>query len=417
MNKAAVRDNPAAPKPLSNRGFLIALLLASLALTFSATLLIVGYLLFSPDAQRQEAAATRDNIRPWRVEGQDLIPRMGKGEATLERALHITELAAGVDNRAIFTRRARLKAEDYAFLESQVSGLHPGLFLYFIWRTERAPNEVFYQPVYWTGDDPKLQMLAKHPEWRGTVVEVGIDVYGTLRDAPTNIETLTLVPHSAVNLLRSIWAEWTAVEGWMQSSAHHLRGTPPNPIMHVTPVIAAWAALSLILLGGLWLVKGPVNFITLTLVVAIPWISLDLLWQKRLSTQLEDTRYFFAGKTMHEKRLVDWESELYQYGRYLKMEVLPEPGVRIFLLERGPIRGFRRLKMQYFLLPHNVFNYGHYPRPESVQPGDYFMVLGEIDGLRYDEASSALIWQEQSITVERLDQHPLGSVYRYGGRP
>ncbi|TDG11609.1 hypothetical protein E2F43_18010 [Seongchinamella unica] len=415
MSEAAVDSTADVAETLSNRGFVVALAWAVIALGLSAIIAVTCYLLLSPDLKRFEDAASRGNVKPWKLEGKDLIPRMGNGETTSDNALRITELEPGLDKRAIFSRRARLKAEDYPFLQSQISDLHPDLLVYFIWRTERAPEDVFYQRIYWTGDTPKLQMLGGHPEWRGKITEVGIDAYGKLRDYPTAVESLTFMPNSPANLLRSIWAEWTAVEGWTQKSAHHLRGTPPDPILPVTPVVAAWAGGALIILGLLWLFNRPSVGTSMVLAVAIPWISLDLIWQNWLSTQLKDTRHLFAGKTMHEKLLVDWEGDLYQYAHHLKTSVLPEPGVRIFLLEPGPLRGYRRLKMQYFLLPHNIFNFGQFPRPESVLPGDYLLVLGEVDGLDFDSSHSALTWNGKTLPVERIDQHTLGSLYRYGG--
>jgi hypothetical protein len=107
---------------------------------------------------------------------------------------------------------------------------------------------------------------------------------------------------------------------------------------------------------------------------------LDLLWQKNLSTQLDETRYLFAGKTQHEKHLADREQALYQYARQLKDHVLPSPGVKIFLLHDSALRDYRRLKAQHYLLPHNVFNFGKLPRENSLQKGDYLLVLDNVGG-------------------------------------
>jgi hypothetical protein len=125
---------------------------------------------------------------------------------------------------------------------------------------------------------------------------------------------------------------------------------------------------------------------------------LDLLWQKNLSTQLDETRYLFAGKTQHEKHLADREQALYRYARHLKDHVLPSPGVKIFLLHDSALRGYRRLKAQHYLLPHNVFNFGKLPRENSLQKGDYLLVLDKVGELVYAAESGQLQWHDRLLS-------------------
>ncbi|KZX58402.1 hypothetical protein A3709_02770 [Halioglobus sp. HI00S01] len=408
-------STPASAQTISNRAFAVEFGWALLALTLSALIVIGTYVSLSPLLDRFEQEATRDNIRPWSFVGTDLVPRMGKA-LPQDKALRITELASGVDERAIFSRRTRLQAADYPFLETTIADRHPGAHMYFIWRTARAPEEVFYLPIYWTNDKPQLKLLAKHEEWRGTITEIGIDVYGELRGQGPLVSALTLQPNSAPHLLRAIWAEWTAFRVWTQKSAHHLKGTPPRQTQSVTAAMAAWAGTAVLLLVLLGFARHRHSPVACAAAVLIPWLALDLLWQKNLNTQLDETRYLFAGKTQHEKHLADREHELYSYGLHLKVNVLPTPGVRIFLLNKGPIRDYRRLRMQYYLLPHNVFNFGWYPRPDKLQDGDYLLVLDEVKGLRFNADHSELRWpKNKSIPVELVDEGEFAQLYRYRG--
>ena len=140
-----------------------------------------------------------------------------------------------------------------------------------------------------------------------------------------------------------------------------------------------------------------------------------LLWQRNLSTQLDETRTLYAGKTQNEKHLAGREAALYKYAQHLKNEVLPEPGVRIFLLHDSVLRSYRRLKAQYYLLPHNLFNFDKFPRKSALQPGDYLLVLDEIEGLDFNAESSNLEWRGQHIPVERVDSISPGTLYLYRG--
>ncbi len=151
------------------------------------------------------------------------------------------------------------------------------------------------------------------------------------------------------------------------------------------------------------------------LAVLLPWVALDLLWQVKLSNQLEETRLVFGGKSRQDKHLADIDGELYAYARHLRDEVLPQPGPRLFVLNDAGWRGYRRLKLQYYLLPHNIYNFGRYPRPDALRPGDYLLVLDDVPGLDFDRRRSRLRWEDGSLPVLRVDQQTQGSVYLYRG--
>ena len=415
MSSLEVRYSDAPPEPLNNRGFVLALLQAVLALVLGAALTITAYLVFSPILAEQRAEATREDARPWTFQGADLLARMGRGRETDTGGLQITELERGIDSRAIFSRRTRLNAEDYPFLEYTITGRHAGEHVYFIWRTAASPEEVHNLPLYWAGEGPAVAMPGKHPEWRGDIVEVGLDVYGDRRQSRATIESLALEPSSGLLMLRSIWADWTALRTWTQKSAHHLRGHLPRATMAPTVAVAIWAGAALLLLTGLRLLTPRVAPIGFVLTGLIAWVSLDLLWHHNLSRQLDETRTLFSRKTQHEKHLADREHVLYSYAQHLKKDVLPEPGVKIHLVHDSDLRGYRRLKMQYYLLPHNVFNFDRVPRAGALQPGDLILVLDTVPGLSYSAESGRLHWQSQSVPVTLLDDQAPGAVYRYGG--
>ena len=75
----------------------------------------------------------------------------------------------------------------------------------------------------------------------------------------------------------------------------------------------------------------------------------------------------FSGKTMHERHLADEDSEFYSYAKRLKAEVLPAKPSRIFILHESLEHDYERLKTQFYLLPHNIYNYGRFPQKEQPQ--------------------------------------------------
>lgn len=419
MSTPAVAQPATSPEgSLSLRDLGLGLVYALIALLISGSVLATGFLLFSSDLSTQRAAANRDDIRPWPFSGGSLIARRGSGEDTESGALRITELhEEPQDTRGIFTRPAGFKAENFPYLEYSVSGQNPETFVYFIWRSATNPEETSYIPLPRVSDEPQIQILDGHPEWQGSITEIGIDVYGELRDSTPVVDHLTLLTTSPWYLLRAIWGEWAGLEIWTQRSAHHLMGGPDDPILARPLAMACWAAGALVLLGlARWTLRVDTGMAAL-LAILLPWLVTDMLWQRNLSAQLEATRELYSGKTPHEKKLVSRDGALYEYALRLKREVLPAPGAKIYLLHDSPRRFYTRLKMQYYLLPHNIYNFGKYPMPEHLRDGDYLLELEEIPGLEYDEATGTLRWRDQSLPITRVDTDAKGSLYLFEGLP
>jgi hypothetical protein len=175
--------------------------------------------------------------------------------------------------------------------------------------------------------------------------------------------------------------------------------------------MASWAALALAL-TGLFRLFLPFSLVhTAGAIVLLVWLSLDLLWQRNLAWQLAETKYLFAGKTQHQKHLADREAELYQYAQHLKDNILPDPGVKIYLLHDSEGLNYRRLKAQYYLLPHNIFNYDTLPRLSKIRGGDYLLVLDAIEALSYLPENGQLQWGQRKLDVALVDQNEIGQLY------
>ena len=105
---------------------------------------------------------------------------------------------------------------------------------------------------------------------------------------------------------------------------------------------------------------------------------------------------------------------LYKYVERLKVEVLPADPSRIFILRKSVVRGheYLRLRTQYHLLPHNVYNFGAKPKRKAVREGDFILALGENDELRYSESEQRLYYGlNKFINVALVDQDSLATLY------
>lgn len=391
---------------ISNTDFLKGLGEALLALVISALILIPAFLTL-------RTHATPSDTQEIVISGNELTVILGRAKPS-STALELVELSQ--DKRAILSKLfINIKASDYPFVSYQITNANPGTSIRLLWRTAQDPNDVTTTPLYWGGDKPTSINMAKHQQWRGNITELGLSIYGDLRDQPLIVDKLTLAPYSWGAVLSTIWSEWTVFRGWDQSSINYLLGTPNNPILSPTVAAAAWAGLALLLLATPYFFTKTHNLIGYVAAILIPWISLDLLWQGELSTQLDETKYLFAGKTQHEKHLADGDADIYQYAQYLKNEVLPEPGFRLFTLhDQTDIMRYRDMKTRYYLRPHNSLPAYHWLLPRKYMiDGDYVLILGEIDGLTYSPDQKILQWPDSKpLPVTLIDTSPSGTVYK-----
>lgn len=325
-------------------------------------------------------------------------------------------VTVGEDNRAILSKIISFKAQDYPFVEYKINNRHPGLIVHLIWRTAGNPDQIHNTRLHWRGDKTTVINMAKLDRWQGNITELGLDIYGDLRDKPLTVEGLTLTPYSSGAAFFTAWSEWAAFHGWDQTSINYLPGTPKNPIISPAVSAAAWVSLALLFLAVTHFFIKTHNIVTYGATILIPWISLDMLWQEELNAQLTETKYLFAGKTLHEKYLAGSDREFYLYAKHLKEDVLPEPGVRIFLLHNSAGHNYERLRTQFHLLPHNIYNYGHIPQPHHTNAGDYILVLETIPKLKYNHDSKRLTWdhdgKQQSLKANLIDTGRVGSLYK-----
>lgn len=387
---------------------------AGLSLLLSGLLMIVSYLLFSPSmvTLRSEQAP---QLTPQAVPGASLVMRYGGGYKTLEMALAVTELRHGADDdRAIATVLRRFNASDFPVIEYQLAGHHLETYVYFIWRVAGDPETVFNMPVTLDAGRGGTLRLGGHESWTGQITEIGFDIYGVLPE-PLLIESLTLLPSPRTwrEALIGVWEDWSYFKGWSHRSINSLGAVHRPGGLSPVLAIAAWSGLACLLLALVLPVASTPRPLGFLFAVAVPWLAIDVLWQSSLFRQLDETRHLFAGKTQQEKHLAGQDNNLYRYASYLKAEVLPAPGTRIFLLHDTAHMTYTRLRAQYHLLPHNTYNYDRVPRPEYSAPGDYVLVLGKVQGLVYERG--ALRWAEQSLPAKLVDLHSMGSLYRIGG--
>ncbi len=398
-------DMPSDKHPLLDTLYKAGFALGASALILLATLVV--WIEFG-------ATTSADDRLPMAIPGKAMQAVVGGGEVRGERLAMTANHPDGTQFTAVAVWRGRFQAADYPLLRYQIDGSFPDTALTLIWRTSSNPQQLYHADMHAKDSTALWLYLAGHPDWQGTVEELGVYVFASSAGQVASIDHMTLEPLTWRGVLASQWFNWTSYRGWSAQSINLLYGTAdrdaPSPVL----VGAAWSALAIALLliaalcGVAWQPGA------LAAVLLLPWISLDMLWQQELMSQLGQTRQQFAGKTAEQKHLAAVDAYIYRYVMRLKKEVLPDEPARIAILHSSNNHNFDRLKAQYYLLPHNVYNFGRFPPKEGMDSIDFLLVLGDVAGLEFQPQSNTLVWKlgDRSLAVERVDRDSMGGLYR-----
>jgi len=392
-----------------NRQFLVDLLLSLVALGLSAVFIVAIFIWQSPPLGLYWDTPDPAEVQPRVFPPQGMVARLGAGAAQ-EGRYQFKQLAA--DGSALVTSKTSLESADYQFVRVELDNRQPGQQVFLVWRTAQEQGGMMSAELYWGESDAMVLRMAGRPGWTGRIIEIGVGVQGTLGDPPLSIGEISLLPASIGSVLHAVWSEWTVYAGWSYVSINTVWGTREASIASPTVATACWAGLALLLLFAIALVTKRHRPLACVCAIVVPWISLDMLWQNQLDDRLQTTRFQFGGKSQHEKHLVEPASELYTYAQYLKQEVLPAAGPRIFLLHDSEPMTYIRLRAQYFLLPHNIYNYYRYPNAGASRPGDYVLVLGAIPGLFFDQQQGTLNWSGEALRVRIVNNQGPGTLYQ-----
>ena len=306
-----------------------------------------------------------------RIQGAEFKPRLSAKSFYAGETLVIAGLQG---SEAVAVKELSVDAAPYSFLKVSSSGFSPGLRLFLFWSTLERPDGVFYAEVPLKADGRGWFNLRREALWQGTLSKIEIGIYGDLRGRPFRLHRIELAPYSALGVLSTVWTEWTAFTPWQHASINVYRGTAQAPLVWPAAAFTAWLALALSLVGSyvfarrLWRAKlrrsslivsppkasplttdrqgtGPVK--TGRLGTGCPaltppergelkrlcfgcafalWGGLILLWMAQLWMQFKESRYQFAGRDYHEKRVNDWDGPYYATAYGVKTALAQQSG-------------------------------------------------------------------------------------------
>ncbi|MEQ9465360.1 MAG: hypothetical protein RJQ10_16990 [Haliea sp.] len=341
---------------ISNREFLRALVLAVAALALGAALLVTGYSLLVPVLHPEfEPSITGDRADAIVIPGKRFQPVVFGDAGTAGEAAVVSKLAkAPTEDHAVLVHRRQLRADQLPFLRLHMEGRNPALRVMLFWQRADAPGENHFAELDHAGAGPYLHNLLRHDEWKGTITELAVGLFGDLRGEAVTLHSVALEPYSYRGLLQTVWTEWTAFTPWTQSSINVYRGVPVGALVFPVPMIAAWLATGIVIIV-LWRMafrersRPSRAWLPAAIAIGIAWAALDALWLQQLFRQNAETRYLFAGKTLHEKKLADWDGEYYAASSWIKDSWDSSADELIILHEESHLALAQR--MRFHLLP------------------------------------------------------------------
>lgn len=256
--------------------------------------------------------------------------------------------------------------------------------------------------------------LASLPDWSGRIIELGLLLSGE-QGQTLILRNISFVPRSFVSRLRADLVDLTSPETWSQRSINSLESPRAGNGVVLTSV--AVVALGFVLLFSTMLLLNaktrPTGPVTLLASFVVIWLLLDVRWQTVLAHNLSQATEIYGGKSWEAKQAAAPDGTLYLYAETLKRSVLPDSPQRIFILHRSTGHNYARLRLQYHLLPHNIYNFGDELPTRYTRAGDYVVILGKVPGILFEEETLHLnVTGQPYVLAERVHESRLGTVFR-----
>ena len=358
-------------------------------------------------------AEGEQTAEPQVLLGTDFSPVVAAEARSEGNSLLITRMQT---DAAVFRANPRFDASRYPQLRLHLQGLHPESRLFLFWRTAELPTRQRSLELDHYSSGAQWFTPGHSEFWRGTVLEVAIGVFGEAGTEPLRLRELAFHGVTRERMVARMISEWSSFQPWLHSAMNLHRGIPPAGVVHPNAVAALGVAIALFLLviaAAVLRLSRRTVIVAGLLVLFLPWLVLDLLWQGQLNTRVALSHKQFGGLDQQTKHQRDLDSALFNYAQELRTLVPADPRQRLFLLHDSRGHNYQRLRLQFHLLPLNIYNYGSTLLPVGeMRPGDYVLQFGALEELHYDPASSLLTGNNQRWQALLLSQHELGRLFR-----
>ena len=388
----------------------IAIVLCAVVLAFFVSALIFPFLYTAYQIPRQDSVFFGSEIE---VKGDQFSILVGDGVSG-DNVVELTELEDGM---ALLMSRTDLDASRYSVIHYRIKNGNPAPRAELVWHLEGGGQDSERVPIDLSKSASHHIDMSGYEGWTGKIDGIGLAIYGTL-EQPLILEQVTIGEITYAKVVHRVLTDWLTFKPWQGTSINSLLWLYKDPIISPIVLAALWssiALLCLLVLRACGVRSAPAAYLTCVL---IPWVAVDLVWQVQLTRQAKETSSGFAGLTDTAKHKIS-APLMYDYAQHLRENVLlSTPEERIFLVHNSQGHNYYRLRLQYFLLPANIYNFGRkLPDPNDVKPGDYVILLQDVSNARYIPSERKLQQGARVLGAVEVDRHHLGKTYRISSSP
>lgn len=362
-----------------------------------------------------------DSGLPWisspppALAGGDL--RVVQGSALAGEDSILVAFERGRDRIDIKAPTMPFSAADISAIDVLVDELPAGVRGGLYW-TSSESRRLQSAPLAEAARGSRLTDLSGHPGWKGQISDLGLVFLG--RQGSFAVNGLRLVPLSWQAKLESYSQGLQTFETWSQRTINSLVFPATLKDLSPTFLAAAVVLIALLIAGALVLMlKKRAGFASLALGLFVAvWVILDVRWQAVFAENFVQASRSYAGSPSEAKSIMEADGQLLQFANTLKTNILPPEPQRVFIVHDSSGHNFLRLRLQYHLLPHNIYNYKKKLMPKSVKEGDYIILLEQIPGIRFSQSEKVLRSDKRApIPAESVYRFPFASVYRVTAEP
>ena len=143
----------------------------------------------------------------------------------------------------------------------------------------------------------------------------------------------------------------------------------------------------------------------------IPWLCMDFLWTRDFVHQTHESIQKFRANGHAAKYLEDPDTTLAEHAIDIKKTLGDQDGNRFFIVHPSLGHNFERLRLQFHLLPLNIYNFGRFPPINYLREGDFLLIFNT-RRIKYRPKKEMLVWARRRLRVNLVESNDIFSLYK-----
>ncbi len=301
----------------------------------------------------------------------------------------------------------------FPFFVLELENYHAIDQLRLVWRDNRS-NETYSYLLPGISRGRTIVAAGSLPEWEGEILGVGLLVEGR-PGAHVKVLHASLQPWNQRNFLAAIFASWVGVDVWRLQSINYYQAANSidSPFMQV-PIVALWIGFSLLvfLLSRFAIpLNRSATWNGIAVIVLAGWLMIDVLWQRTLVIQLQNTWADHDDKALSDRLMIESNAKIRRLITLMRGQMV-EAGFRVFVNSE---KEYNAKRAAYEFYPANVYWHrrerGDLPM-RYLRTGDY-IALVEPTSIRYESDGNRLLTESgENVSAVRIWKSADGALYR-----